>query len=165
MQRVQTDRAPRLLGRLTQEMARRQEMLAIGGYADLEEQRASVPEDERLPHVILMLDRWEGFIGGLSEVDNGAPLDQVMTFLREGASVGIHLVMTGDRQLASSRLGSLVEDKIGLRMPDRADWSLIGLQPRKMPEEVPEGRGFRSESGIEVQVALRAERNLRNGKT
>ena len=154
VQRVQTDRATRLLGRLTQEMARRQEVLAIGGYADLEEQRASVPEDERLPHVILMLDRWEGFIGGLSEVDNGAPLDQVMTFLREGASVGIHLVMTGDRQLASSRLGSLVEDKIGLRMPDRADWSLIGLQPRKMPEEVPEGRGFRSESGIEVQVAL-----------
>ncbi|QMW64740.1 cell division protein FtsK [Mumia sp. ZJ1417] len=154
VQRTQTDRATRLFTRLRAELARRQEVLAEGGFADLTEQRSSVAPDERLPHVVVMLDRWEGFLGSLAELDGGTPLDQVQTFLREGASVGIHLIVTGDRQLVNVRLGSLFEDKISLRLPDRADYSLLGLQPRKMPEEIPEGRGFRSESGLELQFAL-----------
>ena len=157
VQRIQTDRATRLLARLGQELARRQELLAGGGYADLDELRASVPESERLPHVVMMIDRWEGFLGSLAELDGGKPLEQIHHFLREGASAGLHLVITGDRQLVNARMGSLVEDKISLRLPDRADYSLIGLQPRKMPEDVPEGRGFRSESGIELQFALLAD--------
>ena len=154
VQRIQTDRATRLLGRIQAELARRQELLATGGYADLEELRASVDEADRLPHIVLMIDRWEGFLGSLAELDSGTPMEQVQSFLREGASAGIHLVITGDRQLVNARMGSLVENKIGLRLPDRSDYSLIGLQPRKMPEEIPEGRGFRSESGLELQVAL-----------
>lgn len=154
VQRIQTDRATRLFGRLRAELARRQEVLATGGFADLDELRSSVPEGERLPHVVVMIDRWEGFLGSLAELDGGALLDIVHSFLREGASAGIHLVITGDRQLVNARMGSMVEDKIGLRLPDRGDYSLIGLQPRSMPEEIAEGRGFRSESGIELQIAL-----------
>ena len=156
VQRTQTDRAIRLLGRLMNELARRQELLGSGGHADLTEQRAAVAEDERLPHVVLMLDRWEGFLGSLAEADGGAPFEQVQTLLREGASVGIHLVITGDRQLVNARMGALVEEKIGLRLPDRADYALLSLQPRKLPDDIPEGRGFRAESGTELQVALLA---------
>ena len=154
VQRIQTDRAIRLLGRLQSELARRQELLATGGFADLDELRSSVAEADRLPHIIVMIDRWEGFLGSLAELDGGKPLEQIQNFLREGASAGMHLVITGDRQLVNARMGSLIEDKIGLRMPDRADYSLLGLQPRKMPDEIPEGRGFRSETGIELQFAL-----------
>jgi S-DNA-T family DNA segregation ATPase FtsK/SpoIIIE len=154
VQRTQTDRVTRLFKRLTAELARRQELLAGGGFADLGELRSSMPADERLPHIVVMLDRWEGFLGGLAEIESGALLDQVQNFLREGASAGIHLIITGDRQLVNARMGSLIENKIGLKLPDKADYSLIGLQPRKMPDEVPEGRGFRSESGLELQFAL-----------
>lgn len=157
VQRTQTDRVTRLFGRLTAELARRQEMLAAHGYADLGELRAAVAEDERPPHVVVLLDRWEGFLGGLAEIEGGTLLEQVQNFLREGASAGIHLVITGDRQLSNTRMGSLIEDKIGLRLPDRADYSLLGLQPRKMPEDIPEGRGFRSETGLELQFALLGE--------
>ncbi|GAA1936025.1 FtsK/SpoIIIE domain-containing protein [Nocardioides marmoribigeumensis] len=155
VQRTQTDRAVRLLQRLIGELSRRQEILGMGGYADLTEQRAS--GDDPLPHIMVMLDRWEGFLGSLSELDGGTPFEQVQTLLREGASTGIHLVITGDRQLVNARMGSLIEDKIGLRLPDRGDYTLMGLSPRKLPEDVPEGRGFRSESAIELQFALLTE--------
>lgn len=154
VQRTQTDRVTRLFKRLTTELARRQELLAGGGFADLGELRSTMPADERLPHIVLMLDRWEGFLGGLAELENGSLLEQVQNFLREGASAGIHLVITGDRQLVNTRMGSLIEHKIGLKLPDKGDYSLLGLQPRKMPDEVPEGRGFRSDSGLELQFAL-----------
>ena len=66
-------------------------------YADIDEQRQAVPADERLPYVVLLLDRWEGFISDLSEVDVGRLNDRMLGLLREGASVGIHVVVAGDR--------------------------------------------------------------------
>ena len=157
VQRTQVDRATRLLNRMMVEVTRRQELLGAGGYADLGELRSSVPEDERLPHILFLVDRWEGFMGSLAEADNGKPYEQIQTLLREGASVGVHLVLAGDRLVVNTRLSALVEDKIGLRIPDKADYGLIGLHPRKLPDDVPEGRGFRSESGIELQFALLTE--------
>ncbi len=154
VQRTQTDRALRLFARLRQEMARRQELFGQGGYADLGEYRAAVAPDQRLPHILFLIDRWEAFMGGLAEADSGSPYDTVQTLLREGASVGIHLVITGDRSVVSARMTTLIEDKIALRIPDKNDYGLIGLHPRKMPDDIPEGRGFRSESGLELQFAL-----------
>ena len=154
VQRTQSDRATRLLSRLMAELARRQEVLSTGGFADLTEQRVSAAHEDRLPHIVLLLDRWEGFLGSIAELDGGAPMEQVQTLLREGASAGLHLVITGDRQLVNARMGSLVEDKIALRLPDRADYALMGLQARKLPDDIPEGRGFRSDSGVELQFAL-----------
>jgi len=151
VQRTQPDRALRLFARLKVELARRQELLADGGYADLRELRAA---GQRLPHIVVLIDRWEGFMGGLAEADGGSPYETVQTLLREGASVGVHLVITGDKQVVSARLASLIEDKIGLRLPDKTDFGLIGLLPRKLPDDIPDGRGFRSESGIELQFAL-----------
>ncbi|MCD5314396.1 FtsK/SpoIIIE domain-containing protein [Kineosporia babensis] len=155
--RTQVERAVRLLKRMAEEIRRRQEVLANGGYADITEQRAAAPSvTERLPHLILMIDRWEGFLTSLGELDGGALVDQVFAFLREGASVGVHVIITGDRTLLSGRISTLTEDRIAFRLSDRADYSLIGLRPRNMPENVAQGRAFRSESGIELQVALLA---------
>ncbi len=155
VQRTQAERAQRLLGRLVAEVMRRQEMLGEGGFADITEQRQAAASDEqRLPHLMLLLDRWEGFTGSLGELDHGAMTDQIMTLLREGASVGVHLIVTGDRSLLSSRMAALVEHKLVLRLSDRTDFSLAGLQPKKLPETIDPGRAFWSESGVETQVAL-----------
>jgi S-DNA-T family DNA segregation ATPase FtsK/SpoIIIE len=154
VQRSETDRAARLLNRLHAEVLSRQRKLGEGGFADVSEQRASSPEGERLPHILLLLDRWEGFMGTLSEYDGGALTDLIQTLLREGASAGVHLVMAGDRMLLSGRMGSLCEDKLLLRLSDRTDASLAGLNPRTIPENLPPGRCYRAASGIETQVAL-----------
>ena len=71
VQRTQVERAQRLLGRLAAEVARRQEVLGETGCADLTEQRTAAQPEDRLPHVIVLLDRWEGFTSGLGDIDGG----------------------------------------------------------------------------------------------
>lgn len=73
--------------------------------------------------------------------------------LREGASVGVHLIITRDRSLLTGRGSTLTEDKVTLRLTDRGDYTLAGLNPRKMPDELVQGRGFHADSAIETQVA------------
>ncbi|HEX3752772.1 MAG TPA: FtsK/SpoIIIE domain-containing protein [Streptosporangiaceae bacterium] len=153
--RTQTERAVRLITRLGGEVSRRQELLAEGGFADLNEQRGAAP-GAALPHILVLLDRWEGFTTSLGELDGGRLTDIVTRILGEGASAGVHLVMTGDRSLIAGRIASMTEDKLAFRMPDRDDYAMIGLRPRDLPDQVPSGRAFRNGSGIETQVALLA---------
>src|SRR5439155_3001933 len=69
--RSETDRADRLLTRLSAEVARRADLLAAGGYATLTELRAATPPADRLPYLVLFVDRWEAFLPTLGTVANG----------------------------------------------------------------------------------------------
>ncbi|AOP44995.1 cell division protein FtsK [Streptomyces lydicus] len=153
-QRTQPDRVARLLARLTEELTRRQEMLAARGSADLPELRRALPEDERPPHIVLFIDRWEVFDKQLGEYDAGNLLNSVLTLLRDGASVGIHLVMTGDRALFSSRVNGSTEDKLVLKLNEKSEYGMIGITQRNVPDEIPPGRAFRAADKAEVQIAL-----------
>ncbi len=153
-QRHQVDRVQRLLTRLVGEIATRQGVLSAGGFADLAEQRAATTPAQRLPHIVLLIDLWEGFLTSLGTVEGGALVEQVQFLLREGASVGIHVIASGDRQLLSGRISTLAEGKLVLKLTERSDYSLANLNPRKLPDEIPPGRAFRSETAIEVQIAL-----------
>ncbi|CAM5687195.1 FtsK/SpoIIIE domain-containing protein [Streptomyces hirsutus] len=162
--RNQTERVIRLVNRLKGELSRRQDLLADKGYADIGEQRAAAAEGERLPHIVVLLDRWEGWVPTLGEIDHGSLTDELQTMMREGASVGIHLVLTGDRTLLVGRIATLTEDKYGLRLADRSDFSSLGIPARKVPEEIPPGRAFRNEAGTETQFALLAEDTTGQGQ-
>ncbi|MFF1636571.1 FtsK/SpoIIIE domain-containing protein [Streptomyces sp. NPDC058246] len=162
--RNQLERIERLFARLSGELTRRQELLADKGYADIGEQRAGVTEDERLPHIVLLLDRWEGWLPTLGEHNHGDLTDQLMAMMREGASVGIHVIITGDRQLLVGRISSLTEDKYGLRLADRGDFSTLDINARKIPEEIPPGRAFRNETAAETQFALLSEDTTGQGQ-
>jgi S-DNA-T family DNA segregation ATPase FtsK/SpoIIIE len=152
--RTQAERATRLLTRLEQEMERRQQLLSESGYADVSEQRRSAAEP--LPRLLLLVDRWEGFNSTLGEVDGGRLTEIVLAILREGASVGVHAVITGDRSLGSTRIAGLSDNKIALKLADKADYSLIGLNPKHVPDALGPGRAFALGSGAETQVALLA---------
>ena len=146
--RTQTERAVRLLDRLAREVERRQQVLAEGGFADISEQRRNSRPHDRLPHIVLLLDRWEGFLPTLGEVDGGRLTDVLLSVVREGASVGISAVITGDRSLGTSRLASLTDNKLVLRLADRGDYSLIGLSARAVPEPgAPRPRVLRGRGG------------------
>ncbi len=153
-QRTQPDRVARLLARLTRELTRRQEMLAARGSADLPELRRALPEAERPPHIVLFIDRWEVFDKQLGEYDSGNLLTSVMNLLRDGASVGIHLLMTGDRALFSSRVNGSTEDKLVLKLNEKSEYGQIGITQRNVPDEIPPGRAFRAADKAEVQIAL-----------
>ncbi|MER6420876.1 FtsK/SpoIIIE domain-containing protein [Streptomyces sp. NPDC001137] len=153
-QRTQPDRVARLLARLTAELARRQELLAAHGSADLPELRRSLPQEERPPHIVLFIDRWEVFDKQLGEYDAGNLLSAVLTLLRDGGSVGIHLVVTGDRALFSSRVNGSTEDKLVLKLNEKSEYGMIGITQRNVPDEIPPGRAFRAADKAEAQVAL-----------
>jgi S-DNA-T family DNA segregation ATPase FtsK/SpoIIIE len=152
--RAQTERAIRLITRLNQEITNRQELLSARGFTGVVEQRLSVPANERLPHIVVFLDRWDGFLGSLGELDGGAMVDQIYKILREGQDAGVHMIITGDRQVLSGRIAALTDDKLSFQLPDKQDFSLIGINPRKIPDEIPPGRAFRGESMLETQIAL-----------
>ncbi|MDR0346512.1 MAG: type VII secretion protein EccCb [Nocardiopsaceae bacterium] len=152
--RTQTERAIRLISRLTQEVARRQELLAAGGFADCTEQRAAVAPPDRLPHIIVLLDRWEGFLTSLGDIGTGELTEQIYKLLSEGASAGVHLIITGDQRLVSGKIGTLTENKMAFRLSDKTDFSVLGVSSRKVPVDMPPGRALRNETAIETQVAL-----------
>jgi S-DNA-T family DNA segregation ATPase FtsK/SpoIIIE len=155
--RTQVERADRLLRRLSEEVDRRQEILAAGGFADLAEQRAAAEPDERLPYQLFVLDRWEGFASTLGEIDAGRLTDETLRLMREGASVGMHLIVAGDRSLLSGRVSTLVESKLILRLPDRNDYSLANITKKQVPESIPDGRGLWGDTAVEAHVAVLGE--------
>ena len=151
--RTEVDRVRRLLQRLTAEVARRNEAFAAAGVLGIAEQRARATVADRLPHLVLLLDRWEGFTSALGDIDGGALTELVLQLLREGPAAGLHCVITGERSLLSGRIATMADDRLVLRLADRGDYALAGLNPRSMPEEIGAGRAFRVDSGREVQLA------------
>ncbi|MFE5819989.1 FtsK/SpoIIIE domain-containing protein [Streptomyces sp. NPDC056479] len=162
VQRTQPERLARLLNRLTAEVARRQELLAARGAADLPELRTALPPGERPAHIVVLLDRWEVFDKTLTEFDGGALLGGVLTLLREGASVGVHMVIAGDRTMFSTRLSSSTEDKLVLRLNEKSEYAMIGVPQRSVPDHIPSGRALRATDKAEVQIAL-LERDTTGG--
>jgi len=155
--RDQPERLGRLTTRLLQTIASRQQLLAERGFADLREQRAAASPDERLPYVLVLLDRWEGFVSAFENFDAGRLIDQWMQILQEGTGVGVKVVLGADRTALVGRLSALIDDKLLLKLADPADFGTIGLPLKQVPDELPPGRGFRSEGIRETQVALLVE--------
>jgi DNA segregation ATPase FtsK/SpoIIIE, S-DNA-T family len=156
VQRSERERLTRLFDRLQAELTRRQEMFGRLGVADIGEQRRQADPGDRLPHLVLLLDRWENFTSSYGDLDGGAYVERVLTFLREGAGAGLHLVLAGDRSLLSGRISVLTDDKWVLRFAERGDYGMAGLNPRKLPERIPDGRMLRATTGQEAQIALLA---------
>jgi DNA segregation ATPase FtsK/SpoIIIE, S-DNA-T family len=153
--RTQPERAARLVNRLAGEVARRRELLTSGGFAGISEQRAA-GGGERLPHIVVLIDRWEGFLASLGQGAGGDLAGQVDRLLGEGPRVGVHLVIVGDHRVFSGRLGLAVENKLSFRLADRALFAVIGVDPGDVPSDMPPGRALRAGSGVETQVALLA---------
>jgi DNA segregation ATPase FtsK/SpoIIIE, S-DNA-T family len=153
VRRTEKERAARLLDRLAAEIARRQELLAASGFASVAEQRRTAAEADRLPYMVLLLDRWEGFVTDLGPIDNGRLPDLMARLLSEGASAGLRVVATGDKT-ALVRQTSHFPDRLVLRLADPNDLLMAGVPKGAMPASPPPGRGVIVPGGNEVQVAF-----------
>jgi S-DNA-T family DNA segregation ATPase FtsK/SpoIIIE len=152
--RDETSRGERLLARLAGELERRQRVLALGGFSSHQEQRRAAPIDGRLPWMVLLVDGWEGLVTAYESVDHGRPLDTLLRLVREGAAVGLRVVMTGDRAALTSRAGSAFRDRLVLRLADPADYALAGVSPRQVPNKMPPGRALVWPAVQEAQLAV-----------
>ncbi|GAA2993496.1 FtsK/SpoIIIE domain-containing protein [Streptosporangium longisporum] len=155
--RDQLDRVERLLARLRAEVGRRQQLLAEAGYASLAELRAA--DGPRLPWLVLMLDRWEGFVAAFEAYDYGRLIEALMQLLREGPAVGLRAVVTGDRSALIGQISTVFDDRLILRLADPTDYGLAGLPVKDLPATIAPGRALSGgEHGTtESQVALLCE--------
>ncbi|GAA1291969.1 cell division protein FtsK [Planotetraspora silvatica] len=150
------ERLSRLTDRLLAEISQRQQLLAAQGFADVSEQRAA--SDVPLPYVLVLFDRWEGFMAAFESYDNGTLVDKWLQILQEGAGAGIKIIMSGDRSTLVGRISTQFDDRLVLKLTDPIDYSYVGIKAKDVPEHLPPGRGFRASTGIrEVQIALLAE--------
>ncbi len=136
----QPARLERLLAWLVEQTAERQALLACAGYASLAEQRADSAAP--LPHLLLLIDRWETLVAAFPDVEAGHVLDQVHRLLREGPGAGLHVVLTADRRGLVGRTASLIDQRLVLRMADPGDYAAAGLPSRLVTWTLPTGRGW-----------------------
>ncbi|MGN9783549.1 FtsK/SpoIIIE domain-containing protein [Nonomuraea sp. ZG12] len=151
--RDQLDRVERLLTRLRAEVSRRQQLLAEAGHASLAEYRQA---GHRLPWLVLMLDRWEGYVAAFEGYDYGRLLESLMQLLREGPAVGLRAVVTGDRSCLLGQISTLFDNRLLLRLTDPTDYGLAGFPLKGLPTSIPPGRALSlGQNGIvEHQIAL-----------
>ncbi|HEV2780928.1 MAG TPA: FtsK/SpoIIIE domain-containing protein [Actinophytocola sp.] len=146
-------RVARLLDWLDGEVRRRQRVLA-GGYSGLAEQRRAAAPADRLPYLILLLDRLEGFRSAFDEHDGGRLVELLEGLLRRGPAVGLVTVLSTDRTAFGPRIATAIEHRLVLRQADRDDVAVFGLSPRAVPARMPAGRAIWTAAGEEVQLPL-----------
>ncbi len=146
--RSEEERIERLVARLSNEVAERQELLARSGLGDIAEQRQRAPAGDRLPYLVVLIDRWEAFTSQFSLDSSSDLLAAVLRLIREGSGVGLRLVVAGDRSLLSDRIASQVEDKFILRLSDRNDYQHRQHQPQERARGGAAGPGLSRGVGI-----------------
>ena len=147
-------RVARLLRHLRREIDdRKRLMLANGvtGYPDIAGNgRMPAP-----PRVVVLLDAYGAFTAAFERIDGGRLVDLLHRLVADGPSAGIHFVITVDRRAAvPGILSSVVTTRLVLRMGDRDDYTLLGVDAAlARGATLPAGRGF-VQGAIEVQVAV-----------
>ncbi|MFD0704152.1 FtsK/SpoIIIE domain-containing protein [Alloscardovia venturai] len=153
--RSETQKIERLLSKIDRVIKHRAQLLSSGGYSSIDEYNDDPTHaGDTIPHVLVLLDSWEGYSSALLSYDNGTLLDKVQLLMREGTSSGVHFVVSGDRQLLSGRMSMLADSKILLRLIEKMDYSVAGMHSKDVPDGIADGRGFRGEDGGELQIAL-----------
>jgi S-DNA-T family DNA segregation ATPase FtsK/SpoIIIE len=131
------DRLDRLLTRTAAEVARRR----IDGW----------PEQ---PLLLLAVDGWEALLAQAGDHDGGRLVESLLRLAADGPAAGLRLVVTSGRSGLTGRLGAVAPDRLVLRLPDRSDFSLIGLASRDVPDDLPAGRAVRAADLSLVQIAV-----------
>ncbi|WP_460370943.1 FtsK/SpoIIIE domain-containing protein, partial [Actinocorallia lasiicapitis] len=145
------DRIERLLDALSAELDRRRKLLSAAGFATLAEQRATVSSGERLPWMLLLLDRWEGFTAAFEHYDYGRLLTSLLRLLQEGAAVGLRAVFTGDRTGLTGQAAMAFDRRLILRMADPSDYGYAGVPDAQLPAAMPPGRALRLVPGGPIE--------------
>lgn len=159
VRRNETERATTLIGKLTDEVARRSALLARHRAANLSElRRTTSPDDpDHLPYIVVMLDRYENWQAVYGSLDAGRYEEALLALLSDGPSVGLFGVLAGDRVLGTSKVLALTEERWILNMHDDGDYSRFGIRTNAVPDNQVPGQAINSDGSQHVQIALLAD--------
>ncbi len=136
------ERQLRLLRRLADELRRRRDMVAAdpAGLAGH-------------PVVVTMLDNYAAFAGCFDSPGEATVRDLLTRLVADGPGVGMLTMITAKQPGDTpARLAALVGAKLGFRLADRYEYSVLGIPAVDPPQMA--GRAFESGTGREIQVAV-----------
>ena len=146
------ERAARLFDRLENEVDRRNNLLADGGFASVGEQRATASAGDRLPYLILLLDGWEVFNTSLGQSEGNRLAASLTKLATQGIGAGVRVIASGGPG-ALNKLSSTFPKRIVLRLSGPNDLAGVGVPKGAMPTDPGPGRGVLLPSATEVQLA------------
>ena len=141
----------RLSAKLVEEVGARQRVLAGLGISTLAEAHLT---GAPLPVIVVALDGWEGFTALSEDYDAGRTVEALLRLLRDGAAVGITVLIAGDRAMLGLRIAPALSRKLLLALIDRGDYAAAGLATASLPVRFEPGRAVSAGDGLEVQLAL-----------
>ena len=106
--------------------------------------------------VLVVVDGWDVLADSCDALDHGALTDRLLATLRDGYSVGVRAIVSGDRTVLTGRVGRTLTERLLLRPADPADLVLAGIPHTAAPTTWPPGRAVRAADRTELQVLLRA---------
>lgn len=157
----QSTRLRRMVDRLADEVRDRTRTLSALPVEDLRQWRTGAgASPSGLPDppaaVLVAVDGWDRLAATTDPIDHGSLTDALVALARSGPSVGLGMVVTGDRSVLLGRLAPLASATFVLPLADPMDLALAGLGRRDIPRVWPPGRAVRVPERTEVQFA-RAE--------
>ncbi|HEM5250397.1 TPA: type VII secretion protein EssC [Streptococcus suis] len=147
-----TEKLTKFMRRMKEELAKRKAAFSRYAVPNLTLYRQA--SGDELPVIFLVLDNFDG----LKEASLGAEMETLLqTLAREGASLGIYLVLTAGRSGAlRPGLQASLKTRLALKLTDDVESRTIVGRHQHVMEEVP-GRGLVHLEEVEVfQVALPA---------
>jgi len=141
-----------LVDRLSAEVRRRQHS---AWQQPARRTMADVAENVCAAYLFVVIDGWDVVAEACDELDHGALTDRLLAVLREGFSVGVRALVTGDRSVLTGRLSRTFPNRLLLRPADDTDILLCGLNRRDVPSHWPPGR-LVGIDGIQRQVVQRS---------
>ncbi|WP_207454272.1 FtsK/SpoIIIE domain-containing protein [Herbiconiux sp. SYSU D00978] len=151
---LEQERLPRLMGRLLEELSRRQGILSRAGVGNIAEQRRLAAPADALPYAIVAVDGWERLTSTLNADQLVAFRDQFVRVLREGPAVGIRVLLTGDRGIGGDKVAGFIDAQYVLPLRDVNDYRAAGVMVREVPDDLPPGRALFGAAGTELQFAI-----------
>ncbi|WP_138733686.1 FtsK/SpoIIIE domain-containing protein [Modestobacter excelsi] len=121
--------------------------------AEVDRRRVDGPAPDQ-PLLLVLVDGHESLVAQLEEADPATGAAGLLRLVRDGAAVGVTVLLTADRAVPGSRLAGAVRSRLVLPLPDRTDYAVAGVPARAVPGSRPPGRALVGEDAVEGQVAL-----------
>jgi S-DNA-T family DNA segregation ATPase FtsK/SpoIIIE len=105
------------------------------------------------PRIVVLLDGYAGFASEHDDIVGDATREALSRVWADGAEVGIHIAISGDRAGAlPNAMASLAQQRLVFRLADLPDYAQFGIHRADVPRFTP-GRAVVGGSGQVVQVA------------
>jgi S-DNA-T family DNA segregation ATPase FtsK/SpoIIIE len=144
-------RPQRLLDLLSKEVDSRLQWLSDRGMGDLLEWWAQPSEEQPLPWILLLIDRFEELLAAIERTPAETALERILS---RGVAAGVTVAAAGDDTLTRMRWQGRFPARLVLRSVSGLDSSQYGLVGRVGLNELSPGRAYESAQSSQVQVAV-----------